>query len=116
MGHVAWVLIVLSATYGLKLSTVAGQYILIVVSASLVGCVLGLVLLFWRDRRWSGSVLEQSALPRRRLSALVACGIAMQCGLVGYATQVRGALIGQPYLTLFKTPEGLSLNGPATGG
>ena len=31
--------------------------------------------------------------------------------------QVRGDLVGQPYLTLFKKPEGLSLNGPpATGG
>jgi hypothetical protein len=30
--------------------------------------------------------------------------------------QVRGDLIGQPYLTLFRKPEGLSLSGSATGG
>ena len=104
VGHVAWVLVVLSVAYGLKLSSVAGQYISAILSASLVGCGLGLVMLFWRDRRWPGSVLEQSALPRRRLLALVACGIAMQFGLVGYATQVRGALIaGYSYTPLVGT-------------
>ncbi len=43
VGHVAWVLVVLSLAYGLKLSSVAGQYIPAILSASLVGCGLGLV-------------------------------------------------------------------------
>ena len=28
--------------------------------------------------------------------------------------QVRGDLLGQPYLELFRKPDGLSLNGPVT--
>jgi DHA2 family multidrug resistance protein-like MFS transporter len=93
VGHAAWVLVLLSVIYGLKLWSVADKYVLPILAASLIGCALGLAVLFWRDRRVRGSALEQRAVPRRRLAALVACGMAMQFALVGYATQVRGVLI-----------------------
>jgi MFS family permease len=93
VGHAAWVLVLLSVTYGLKLWSVAGQYVLPVMAASLIGCALGIAVLIWRDRWARGSVPEQRAVPRRRLAALVACGMAMQFALVGYVTQVRGVLI-----------------------
>ncbi len=104
VGHAAWVLILLSVTYGLKLWTVAGQYALPVVAASVVGCALGLAVLLWRDRQGPDSVLQQNAIPRGRLAALVVCGIAMQFALVGYATQVRNALIaGYGFTSLLGT-------------
>jgi MFS family permease len=93
VGHAAWVLVLLSVTYGLKLWSVAGQYAPPVLSASLIGCALGIAVLVWRDRWVRGAALEPRAIPRRRLAALVACGMAMQFALVGYATQVRGVLI-----------------------
>ena len=52
---------------------------------------------------------------RRRLMEMVKRPVNIQASRE-IVIQVRGDLIGQPYLTLFKKPEGLSLNGPATGG
>jgi MFS family permease len=104
VGHAAWVLLLLSVTYGLKLYSVADQYVLAVLAASIAGCALGLAVLLLRDRWVPGSVLEQNALPRRRLAALVACGVAMQFALVGYVTQVRSALVaGYGYTPLLGT-------------
>ncbi len=52
---------------------------------------------------------------RRRLMDMVKRPVNIQASRE-IVIQVRGDLIGQPYLTLFKKPEGLSLNVPATGG
>jgi hypothetical protein len=52
---------------------------------------------------------------RRRLMEMVRRPVNIQASRE-IVIQVRGDLIGQPYLILFKKPEGLSLNGPATGG
>jgi MFS family permease len=94
VGHTAWALALLSVTYGVKLWTVAGQYVSVVLGASLVGCLLGMGVLLWWDRRGRDSVLQQNAMPRGRLAALIAYGVVLQFGIVGFATQVRGALIG----------------------
>ena len=52
---------------------------------------------------------------RRRLMDMVKRPVNIQASRE-IVIQVRGDLIGQPYLTLFKKPEGLSLNVPKTGG
>jgi len=52
---------------------------------------------------------------RRRLMDMVKRPVNIQASRE-IVIQVRGDLIGQPYLTLFKKPEGLSLNVPATRG
>ena len=52
---------------------------------------------------------------RRRLMDMVKRPVNIQASRE-IVIQVRGDLIGQPYLTLFKKPEGLSLNGSAAGG
>jgi hypothetical protein len=48
---------------------------------------------------------------RRRLMAMVDRPVNIQASRE-IVIQVRGDLIGQPYLELFRKPEGLSLNGP----
>jgi hypothetical protein len=48
---------------------------------------------------------------RRRLMAMVERPVNIQASR-DIVIQVRGDLIGQPYLELFRKPEGLSLNGP----
>jgi hypothetical protein len=48
---------------------------------------------------------------RQRLMALVQRPVNIQASRE-IVIQVRGDLIGQPYLELFRKPEGLSLNGP----
>jgi MFS family permease len=93
VGHADWVLVLLSVAYGLKLSSVAGPYIVPVLAASLVGCALGVMILIGQYRWAPGPVLKQNDIPRGRLAALVACGMAMQFAQVGYATQVRGVLV-----------------------
>jgi hypothetical protein len=52
---------------------------------------------------------------RRRLMDMVNRPVNIQASRE-IVIQVRGDLIGQPYLTLFKKPEGLSLSGSAVGG
>jgi hypothetical protein len=49
---------------------------------------------------------------RRRLMDMVKRPVNIQASR-DIVIQVRGDLIGQPYLELFRKPEGLSLNGPA---
>jgi len=49
---------------------------------------------------------------RRRLMAMVNRPVNIQASRE-IVIQLRGDLIGQPYLELFRKPEGLSLNGPA---
>ena len=48
---------------------------------------------------------------RQRLMAMVQRPVNIQASR-DIVIQVRGDLIGQPYLELFRKPEGLSLNGP----
>ena len=48
---------------------------------------------------------------RQRLMAMVGRPVNIQASRE-IVIQVRGDLIGQPYLELFRKPEGLSLNGP----
>lgn len=50
---------------------------------------------------------------RRRLMAMVRRPVNIQASRE-IVIQVRGDLIGQPYLELFRKPEGLSLNGAST--
>jgi len=52
---------------------------------------------------------------RQRLMAMVNRPVNIQASRE-IVIQVRGDLIGQPYLTLFKKPEGLALNGSTVGG
>ena len=49
---------------------------------------------------------------RQRLMAMVNRPVNIQASRE-IVIQVRGDLIGQPYLELFRKPEGLSLNGPS---
>ena len=49
---------------------------------------------------------------RRRLMAMVRRPVNIQASRE-IVIQVRGDLIGQPYLELFRKADGLSLNGPA---
>jgi hypothetical protein len=49
---------------------------------------------------------------RQRLMAMVHRPVNIQASRE-IVIQVRGDLIGQPYLELFRKPEGLSLNGPS---
>jgi hypothetical protein len=50
---------------------------------------------------------------RERLMAIAARPVNIQASR-DIVTRFRGDLLGQPYLTLFEKPEGLSLGGPAT--
>ena len=50
---------------------------------------------------------------RRRLMAMVKRPVNIQ-GTRDLVTQLRGDLLGQPYLTLFAKPEGLALGGHTT--